>query len=124
MRSLIKAGASFHSSVFQTVTPEMKWQKKRRMQEEFQFQMTREIEERSALMCNVSALIVEKGMQKGIKEGIKEGIKQEKANSLLTAAQLSKEYGIPMETALSKLKARKEWEDSAVDRVVQLVYMG
>ena len=91
-------------------------------------------------MCNVSALIVEKGlqkgmtegmqkgikegMQKGIKEGIKEGIKQEKANSLLTAAQLSKEYGIPMETALSKLKARKEWEDSAVDRVVQLVYMG
>ena len=115
-------------------------QKKRRMQEEFKFQMTREIEERSALMCNVSALIVEKGlqkgmtegmqkgikegMQKGIKEGIKEGIKQEKANSLLTAAQLSKEYGIPMETALSKLKARKEWEDSAVDRVVQLVYMG
>ena len=83
-------------------------------------------------MCNVSALIVEKGlqkgmtegMQKGIKEGIKEGIKQEKANSLLTAAQLSKEYGIPMETALSKIKARKEWEDSAVDRVVQLVYMG
>ena len=93
-------------------------QKKRRMQDEFQFKMTQDIEERSAIMCNVSALIVEKGM----KEGMKQGIKQEKEHSLLTAAQLSKDYGIPMETALSKLKARKEWDDSDVERVVQMVY--
>ena len=77
-------------------------------------------------MCNVSALIVEKGMAKGIregkKEGIKEGIKQEKENSLLIAVQLSKEYGIPMETALSKLKAKNEWDEATINKVVQVVY--
>lgn len=89
-------------------------QKKRRMQDEFQFKMTQKIEERSAVMCNVSALIVEKS--------IKKGIKQEKENSLLIAVQLSKEYGIPMETALSKLKAKNEWDEATINKVVQVVY--
>ena len=105
-------------------------QKKRRMQDEFQFTMTREIEERSAAMCNVSALIVEKsikiglqkGMEEGLQKGIKEGISQEKENSLLTAVQLSKEYGIPMEIALSKLIAKEEWDETTIYRVVQSVY--
>ena len=61
-------------------------------------------------MCNLSALVLEKG------------IKQEKENSLYRIAKISREYGIPMETTLSKLKSEKEWEDSEVDRVVQIVY--
>ena len=58
-------------------------------------------------MCNLSALVLEKGIQ------------QEKENSLYGIAKISREYGIPMETTLSKLKSEKEWEDSEVDRVVQ-----
>jgi hypothetical protein len=78
----------------------------------------REIEERSALMCNLSALVLEKGIQ----QGRQEGIQQEKENSLYKIAKISREYGIPMEITLSKLKSDKEWEDSEVDRVVQIVY--
>lgn len=55
-------------------------------------------------------------------KGRAEGIRIEKENSLLTAAQLSKEYGIPMETALAKLKSKNEWDDSAVIKTVQMVY--
>ena len=80
--------------------------------------MSREIEERSALMCNLSALVLEEGIQ----QGRQEGIQQEKENSLYRIAKFSREYGIPMETTLSKLKSDKEWEDSEVDRVVQIVY--
>ena len=85
-------------------------EKKRRLENDFHFKMSREIEERSALMCNLSALVLEKGIQ------------QEKENSLYRIAKISREYGIPMETTLSKLKSEKEWEDSEVDRVVQIVY--
>jgi hypothetical protein len=84
--------------------------------------MSREIEERSALMCNLSALVLEEGIQQGRQDGIREGIQQEKENSLYRIAKFSREYGIPMETTLSKLKSDKEWEDSEVDRVVQIVY--
>ena len=80
------------------------------------------IEERSALMCNLSALVLEEGIQQGRQDGIREGIQQEKENSLYRIAKFSREYGIPMETTLSKLKSDKEWEDSEVDRVVQIVY--
>ena len=80
--------------------------------------MSREIEERSALMCNLSALVLEKGIQ----QGRQEGIQQEKENSLYRIVKISREYGIPMETTLSKLKSEKEWDDSEVDRVVQIVY--
>ncbi len=65
-------------------------------------------------MCNLSALVLEKGIQ--------EGIQQEKENSLYKIAKISREYGIPMEMTLSKLKSEKEWEDLDVDRVVQIVY--
>ena len=65
-------------------------------------------------MCNLSALVLEKGIQ--------EGIQQEKENSLYKIAKISREYGIPMEITLSKLKSDNEWEDSEVDRVVQIVY--
>ena len=83
-----------------------------------------------ALMCNLSALVLEEGIQQGRQEGIqqgrqdgiREGIQQEKENSLYRIAKFSREYGIPMETTLSKLKSDKEWEDSEVDRVVQIVY--
>ena len=85
-------------------------EKKRRLENDFHFKISREIEERSALMCNLSALVLEKGIQ------------QEKENSLYRIAKISREYGIPMETTLSKLKSEKEWEDSEVDRVVQIVY--
>lgn len=85
-------------------------EKKQRLQDEFQFQMTREIEERSAQMCNVSSILIEKG------------IEQEKKNSLLTAAELSKEYGVSLETALSSLKARNEWSATEVDHIVRMVY--
>ena len=84
--------------------------------------MSREIEERSALMCNLSALVLEEGIQQGRQDGIREGIQQEKENSLYRIAKFSREYGIPMETTLSKLKSDKEWEDSEVDQVVQIVY--
>ena len=87
-------------------------EKKRRLENDFHFKMSREIEERSALMCNLSALVLEKGIQ------------QEKENSLYRIAKISREYGIPMETTLSKLKSEKEWEDSEVDRIVQIVYSG
>lgn len=69
-------------------------------------------------MCNLSALVIEKGIQ----EGIQQGIQQEKENSLFRAAELSRDYGIPMEIALAKLKSDKVWEDSAVDNVVHAVY--
>ena len=65
-------------------------------------------------MCNLSALVLEKGIQ--------EGIQQEKENSLYRIAKISREYGIPMEIALSRLKSDKVWEDSEVDRVVHIVY--
>ena len=117
-------------------------EKKRRLENDFLFKMSREIEERSALMCNLSALVLEKGIQQGRQEGIQqgrqegiqqgrqegiqqgrqEGIQQEKENSLFKIAKISREYGIPMEITLSKLKSDKEWEDSEVDRVVQIVY--
>ena len=101
-------------------------EKKRRLENDFHFKMSREIEERSALMCNLSALVLEKGIQQGRQEGIQqgrqEGIQQEKENSLYKIAKISREYGIPMEITLSKLKSDKEWEDSEVDRVVQIVY--
>ena len=109
-------------------------EKKRRLENDFHFKMSREIEERSALMCNLSALVLEKGIQQGRQEGIQqgrqegiqqgrqEGIQQEKENSLYRIVKISREYGIPMETTLSKLKSEKEWEDSEVDRVVQIVY--
>ncbi len=74
-------------------------EKKRRLENDFHFKMSREIEERSALMCNL-----------------------EKENSLYRIVKISREYGIPMETTLSKLKSEKEWDDSEVDRVVQIVY--
>ena len=61
-------------------------------------------------MCNLSALVLEKGIQ------------QEKENSLYRIAKISREYGIPMETTLFKLKSEKEWEDSEVNRIVQIVY--
>ena len=93
-------------------------EKKRRLENDFHFKMSREIEERSALMCNLSALVLEKGIQ----QGRQEGIQQEKENSLYKIAKISREYGIPMEITLSKLKSDKEWEDSEVDRVVQIVY--
>ena len=48
-------------------------------------------------MCNLSALVLEKGIQ--------EGIQQEKENSLYKIAKISREYGIPMEITLSKLKS-------------------
>ncbi len=89
-------------------------EKKHRLENDFHFKMSREIEERSALMCNLSALVLE--------DGIREGIQQEKENSLYRIAKFSREYGIPLETTLSKLKSDKEWEDSEVDRVVQIVY--
>ena len=85
-------------------------------------------------MCNLSALVLEKGIQQGRQEGIQqgrqegiqqgrqEGIQQEKENSLYRIVKISREYGIPMEITLSKLKSDKEWEDSEVDRVVQIVY--
>ena len=109
-------------------------EKKRRLENDFHFKMSREIEERSALMCNLSALVLEKGIQQGRQEGIQqgrqegiqqgrqEGIQQEKENSLYRIVKISREYGIPMETTLSKLKSEKEWDDSEVDRVVQIVY--
>ena len=81
-------------------------------------------------MCNLSALVLEEGIQQGRQEGIqqgrqdgiREGIQQEKENSLYRIAKISREYGIPMEIALSRLKSDKVWEDSEVDRVVQIVY--
>ena len=77
-------------------------------------------------MCNLSALVLEEGIQQGrqegIQQGLQEGIQQEKENSLFRIAKFSREYGIPMETTLAKLKSDKEWEDSDVDRVVQIVY--
>ena len=109
-------------------------EKKRRLENDFHFKMSIEIEERSALMCNLSALVLEKGIQQGRQEGIQqgrqegiqqgrqEGIQQEKENSLYRIVKISREYGIPMETTLSKLKSEKEWDDSEVDRVVQIVY--
>ena len=97
-------------------------EKKHRLENDFHFKMSREIEERSALMCNLSALVLEEGIQQGRQDGIREGIQQEKENSLYRIAKFSREYGIPMETTLSKLKSDKEWEDSEVDRVVQIVY--
>ena len=105
-------------------------EKKRRLENDFHFKMSREIEERSALMCNLSALVLEEGIQQGRQEGIqqgrqdgiREGIQQEKENSLYRIAKISREYGIPMEIALSRLKSDKVWEDSEVDRVVHIVY--
>ena len=69
-------------------------------------------------MCEMLDRVEARGMMKGRAEGIR----IEKENSLLTAAQLSKEYGIPMETALAKLKSKNEWDDSAVIKTVQMVY--
>ena len=97
-------------------------EKKRRLENDFHFKMSREIEERSALMCNLSALVLEEGIQQGRQDGIREGIQQEKENSLYRIAKISREYGIPMEIALSRLKSDKVWEDSEVDRVVHIVY--
>ena len=73
-------------------------------------------------MCNLSALVLEEGIQQGRQDGIREGIQQEKENSLYRIAKISREYGIPMEIALSRLKSDKVWEDSEVDRVVHIVY--
>ena len=62
---------------------------KRRLENDFHFKMSREIEERSVLMCNLSALILEKGIQQGRQDDIWEGIQQEKENSLFRIAKIS-----------------------------------
>lgn len=71
-------------------------------------------------MCNLSSIVFEEGIEKGIEQGIQ----QEKEKSLFRSAKLSRKYGVSMEVALADLKAEKEWEDSEVDRVVQIVYNG
>ncbi len=45
---------------------------KRRMENIFHFKMSRELEERSALMCNLSSIVFEEGIEKGIEKGIEQ----------------------------------------------------
>lgn len=74
------------------------------MQNEFDIQMTREMESEVSVMCNLSQGIEEKGIQKGIQQG-----RQDERISILK--KLVKSGKMPIDEALETLDIPKtDWQ--------------
>ena len=72
-------------------------EKRKILQDEYDIQMTRTMEQEVSVMCNLSKGVMEKGMEKGRAEGIVSGI-------LSSIKSLIKNMGISVEQAMSVLE--------------------
>lgn len=80
-------------------------EKRKILQEDYDIQMTRTMDEEVSVMCNLSKGVIEKSMAKGMAKGMEQGMQQGMTNGILTAIQnLIKNMGVTIEQAMSVLE--------------------
>ena len=75
------------------------WEKKQILEDDFQIQMTRQLEREVDEMCNLSKGVEERGVEKGRKEGVEEGRKE----GIEGLVEILKELGQTNEFIVNKI---------------------
>lgn len=78
------------------LSPEMEVEdKKRRLHDEFDLAMTKEMEKEMISMCDYGQMVARKNLEKGVIEGVFESLKNLIKNSGMTADEAMSAIGIP-----------------------------
>ena len=91
-------------------------EKRKILQDDYDIQMTRTMEQEVSVMCNLSKGIMEKGITKGRVEGRSEGMAKGMTNGILSAIKsLMETMGMTIEQAMAALKVPEDEKQKYMD---------
>lgn len=77
--------------------------KKRKLEEKYAMKMTLELEGRINRMCNLSDVVVERGIELGIQQGIQQGMQQGMQMGIKGLVDILSDMGTPKEVIVQKI---------------------
>ena len=91
-------------------------EKRKILQDDYDIQMTRTMEQEVSVMCNLSKGVMEKGIAKGRAEGRAEGVAKGMTNGILSSIKsLMETMGMTIEQAMAALKVPEDEKQKYMD---------